>query len=305
MVKKNKTAEPARKTPVILDTDIGDDIDDTWALAMLLKSPELDVKLIVTDTADTRYRAKIVAKFLEISGRTDIPIGIGLIQESDGPRERQSLWVKDYNLENYSGLVYQDGVQALIESIMSNSEPVTLICIGPMPNIREALEREPGIAEKVRFIGMHGCFKRSHNGKEEIIAECNVVSDIAAAQAVFTAPWIDMTITPLDTCGVVRLCSENYKVIKECSNPVTRAVIENYRIWLQGRPDEMSSILFDTVAVYLAFSTDLLAMKKMGVRVDNRGFTVIDENARRMNVAMDWNNLEKFEELIVERLTSI
>ena len=34
------------RVPVILDTDIGGDIDDTWALAMLLKSPELDLKLV-------------------------------------------------------------------------------------------------------------------------------------------------------------------------------------------------------------------------------------------------------------------
>jgi len=63
-----------KKTPVILDTDIGGDIDDTWALAMMLKSPELDVKLVVTATGDTTYRAKIVARMLEIGGRTDVPV---------------------------------------------------------------------------------------------------------------------------------------------------------------------------------------------------------------------------------------
>ena len=66
------------KIPVILDTDIGGDIDDTWALAMMLKSPELDVKLVVTDTGNTTYRAKIAAKMLEIAGRTDVPVGVGL-----------------------------------------------------------------------------------------------------------------------------------------------------------------------------------------------------------------------------------
>jgi inosine-uridine nucleoside N-ribohydrolase len=50
--------------PVILDTDIGGDIDDTWALAMLLKSPELDLKLVVTDTGNTTYRAGVAAKLL-------------------------------------------------------------------------------------------------------------------------------------------------------------------------------------------------------------------------------------------------
>jgi len=293
------------KIPVILDTDIGGDIDDTWALAMLLKSPELDVKLIVTDTADTRYRAKIVAKFLEIGGRTDIPVGIGLVQESDGLHERQAPWVKDYELESYPGIVYKDGVDALIESIMSNPEPVTLVCIGPMPNIKEALEREPKITENARFVGMHGCFKRSHNGKEEVIAEYNVVKDIAAAKAVFTAPWIDMTITPLDACGVVRLRGKKYKAVQECSDPISRALIENYRIWLQGQPDEMSSILFDTVAIYLAFSTDLLVMKKMNVRVNDDGYTVEDSSARTVNCALDWKNLSAFEDLLVKHLTGV
>ena len=49
------------KIPVIFDTDIGDDIDDTWALVMLLKSPNLDVRLITTDYGNTVYRAKIVS----------------------------------------------------------------------------------------------------------------------------------------------------------------------------------------------------------------------------------------------------
>ena len=49
------------KIPVILDTDIGNDIDDTWALGMLLNSPEFDLKLLLTSTGDARYRAKVAA----------------------------------------------------------------------------------------------------------------------------------------------------------------------------------------------------------------------------------------------------
>jgi hypothetical protein len=54
-----------RRVPVILDTDIGDDIDDSWALPLLLRSPELDVKLITTATGDTTYRARLTARLLE------------------------------------------------------------------------------------------------------------------------------------------------------------------------------------------------------------------------------------------------
>ncbi|MHC4286219.1 MAG: nucleoside hydrolase [Planctomycetota bacterium] len=69
-------AAPAKKIPVIFDTDICDDIDDTWALVMLLQSSEFDIKLITTAVNNTPEKAKVVARILEIAGRTDIPIGI-------------------------------------------------------------------------------------------------------------------------------------------------------------------------------------------------------------------------------------
>src|SRR5262245_26985702 len=86
-------AAAPRRIPVILDTDIGDDIDDTWALVLALKSPDLDLKLVVTDYGNTEQRARLVARVLELAGRTDIPIGIGS-KENDEPGP-QAEWVKD------------------------------------------------------------------------------------------------------------------------------------------------------------------------------------------------------------------
>jgi len=299
----DKKRNPAGKIPVILDTDIGGDIDDTWALVMLLKSPELDVKLVVGDTGDTSYRAQLIAHLLEIAKRTDIPIGIGINQGAEPGRENQKPWVKDYQLGRYPGTIHADGVQAMINVIMGSPCPVTLVCIGPVSNIAEALRREPRIAAKCRFVGMFGSVSRGHGGSPTVIAEFNVVKDIKACQAVFTAPWAEMVITPLDTCGMVRLTGEKYQAVCRASDPLARAVIENYRIWLKGHPDEQSSILFDTVAIYLAFAEDLLVMENLGIRVTDDGFTRIDDTARRMRVAMEWENLGAFEDLLVRRLT--
>jgi len=306
-------AEPAEKAsrarakiPVILDTDIGDDIDDTWALALLLKSPELDVKMVVADTGDTTYRARIIAKMLEVARRTDVPVGVG-IPHSGGKRP-QAEWVADYDLDGYPGKVHKDGVAAMIELIMGSQEPLTLICIGPLPNIQAALEREPGIARRVRFVGMHGSVRRGYNGSPEVSKEWNVVANAKAAQKVFTAPW-PMTITPLDTCGLVRLKGEKYRKVAECQDPVTRAVITNYEIWHKagnpkatGRPDA-SSVLFDTVAVYLAFSTDLVNIERLPIRVTDDGFTRIDTQGKPIDCAISWKDLGAFEDLLVRRLT--
>src|SRR5512144_1165925 len=120
-------AQPAAKapTPVILDTDIGSDIDDTWALALLLASPELDLKMVVTDSHDVIGRARIVGKFLQKVGRTDVAVGIG--QRMDNRGGPQFEWAADYDLEAYPGTVHEDGVGAMVKTIMSSLQPITLI----------------------------------------------------------------------------------------------------------------------------------------------------------------------------------
>ena len=294
------------RIPVILDTDIGSDIDDTWALAMLLKSPELDVKLIVSDRDDTVYRAKLIGRMLEIAERTDLPIGVGMHRDNVYTRPRQAPWVEDYNLSRYPGTVYEDGVEALIQTIMQSPESLTLICVGPLPNIAAALEREPGIAERTRFVGMHGCIRHSRK-EERAMPESNVKNDIAACQKVFAAPWQEMVITPLDTCSFVTLQGDRYQKLRGANDPVMQAVMENYRIWAGDPkaphdPDTASSVLFDTVAVYLAFTTEHLVMERMGVRVTDEGLTVADLSARKMDVATDWRDLDAYEAFLVERL---
>ena len=299
--------KPGARIPVILDTDIGDDIDDTWALALLLRSPELDLKMVITDLGDTVYRAKIAAKLLEVAKRTDVAVGVGIRQrQGNGP---QAAWVSDYDLAKYPGKVHENGVDALIEMIMAAPQPLTLICIGPVPNIKAALAKQPEIAKRARFVGMHGSIRKGYGGGPKPQAEYNVKQDVKACQAIFTAAW-PMTITPLDTCGIICLRGEKYRKVAECTDPLTKAVIENYRIWWKaGNPNKpenitASSTLFDTVAIYLSFSTELINMERLAIRVTDDGFTREVPLGKAMDCAMSWKDLGKFEDFLVARLTS-
>jgi inosine-uridine nucleoside N-ribohydrolase len=295
--------------PVILDTDIGGDIDDTWALFFALRCPEIDVKLVTTDHGNTPERTRLLARLLEVAGRTDVPIGRGL-QTGAGPLN-QGEWIEGYDLSRYPGRIHEDGVQAFIDTIMASPEPVTVCATGPMPNLAAALEREPRIARKARFVGMHGSLRVGYGGKPEPDAEWNVRAAPAACRAVFRAPW-DVTVTPLDTCGLVRLRGERFARIRESADPVLGALMENYRIWHRTArwaeedpeiAERESSTLFDVVTVYLAFSEELLNMEDLGVRVRDDGFTVIDPAARSIRCATSWKDLDAFEELLVDRLT--
>ncbi len=305
----------SEKIPVILDTDIGGDIDDTWALAMLLKSPELDLKLVSTDTEDTIYRAKIVAKLLEIAGRTDVNIAVGIPNIGHPSIKPQIEWVEDYDLARYPGDVLHDGVQAIINTVMNSAKPITLICIGPVTNIADALRREPRIAERIRFVGMHGSFNWGITSNLKLamkpgrVVEWNVFCDVAAAQTVFSAPWQQATITPMDTCARVVLEGEHYRRLQDSKDLVVKAVLENYRIWSKAhdgkaQPDKHTSVLFDCVAVHLAYTTRWLKMQPMGVRIDDEGYTLESSSAREFNVALEWDDYDAFAADLVARLLS-
>jgi inosine-uridine nucleoside N-ribohydrolase len=299
-----------KKIPVIVDTDIGSDIDDMWALVFMLKCPELDPKLVVSCTGDTFYRAKLLAKTLELAGRTDVEVGVGIPLQNI--ISSQAPWVKDYDLARYPGKVHLDGVGAIVDAIMKSSEPYTLLALGPLPNLSAALLREPKIAERVRFVGMFGSIYKGYMGEPGPIATFNIGQFSYSARHVFEAPW-DMTVTPTDTCSRVRLTGEKYRKVYECKDSLIRALMENYRIWRQLyqkdryknlNPDIESSILFDTAAVYLAFSEELFKMEKLGLRVTPDGYTRIDPTAKIVSVAVEWKNLGSFEDFLVERLIS-
>src|SRR5258708_31193306 len=63
---------------VLLDTDVGDDIDDALALALVLRSPEIELKAVTTVFGDTRKRAHLAALVLQTFGRDAIPRAAGL-----------------------------------------------------------------------------------------------------------------------------------------------------------------------------------------------------------------------------------
>jgi inosine-uridine nucleoside N-ribohydrolase len=311
LVSRSRAAEPVTgrkpRIPVILATDIGDDIDDTWALGFLLKSPELDLKLALTEYGKPQYRGKLLAKFLQITGYGHVPVGLGPDVQPRG-EGGQAAWVKDYDLGSYPGEVFTDGIEALIRLIMKSAEPITVIGIGPLPNLAAALKAEPRLAQHARFVGMDGSVRLGYDGSKDISAEWNVKADVKAAQQVLNAPW-EITITPLDTCGLVTLEGARYRRVAEALDPVASTIIQNYRLWNRnnknpGDADHRSSVLFDTVAVYLAFTQELCQMERLGIQVSNDGFTRINEHGKPMEVATRWKSLDGYRDFLVSRLTA-
>ncbi|MCF3650505.1 nucleoside hydrolase [Synoicihabitans lomoniglobus] len=298
--------------PTVLSTDIGGDIDDTWALAHLLRSPELDLDLVLTETGESRYRAMVAAKFLEVAQRTDVTVALGVDfgVMSDADRH-QGPWVQGYDLDAYPGQVAEDGVQAFIDYVRAAEGTVTVIAIGPAPSVAAAVQRAPDIARKCRLLGMHGSFDIGYGGKPHPDAEYNVKADVAAFRALMAAPWQSIALTPLDTCGLVALDGENYhRVWRATDDPLARAVIENYCLWAPRQTwlncdffAVRSTTLFDNVAIYMAYADAFLEYEEIAFEVTDEGFTVRDpDGPYRAQVAVRWRDLPGFYRHLTQRL---
>ena len=117
--------------PVIFDTDAGSDIDDLYALALIVAHPELELLGVTTVAGDTRARARLVAKMLRLQGAPEVPVsaGLGVPSTLAGKPEaadyRQNLThchlVEEGDPEH--GAEYADGVEFILEKLSGADRP--------------------------------------------------------------------------------------------------------------------------------------------------------------------------------------
>lgn len=243
----------AASHPVIIDTDIGSDIDDSFAIGLALQSSEyLDVKLIVTCTDDTTVRAKIVGKLLTIAGHDAIPIGIGYANDN---KTRHILWnwAQDFNLSDYKGGVYEDGVDQMAKIILSSDTVVDIIAIGPMTNFPYLLQKYPDVVKKARIRAMAGSIYRGYDNSTTPAEEYNVMMCPECMQQLLKADW-DVTITPLDTCGTTTLPPQFSQPFIASSNLWSFGLGGSLLYFCTVLPCQLTtatSPLYDTVATLL------------------------------------------------------
>jgi inosine-uridine nucleoside N-ribohydrolase len=252
-------------TAVVLDTDIGTDIDDTWAIAQLLGTPALDLRLVTTVAGDTTYRARCAAALLAAGGRTDITVAAG-VGGVGRPEQPQGSLAAAAPLDSFA-----EGVDALVRACAD--APVTIIAIGPLSNLAAALERDPTITSRARLVAMCGSVHVGYRGAPGAVAEYNAAADVAATRAVLAAGWVDVLLTPLDTCGTVLLEGERYQRILAARSPLVTALVDSYREWCGERSthERRSTTLYDCVAVHLAHDESLWDIEDVALTVGDGG----------------------------------
>src|SRR5262245_10424073 len=146
---------------IVLDTDIGTDVDDALALALALASPEIELVAVTTVAGDTTLRARIAARLLALAGRDDIPVYPGCARALSSPGGfawfgHEGDGILDGSRDAVSG---EPAVDALLRLFGSGDE-IELVAIGPLTNVAVALEREPAFARRVARLTVMGGWLR-------------------------------------------------------------------------------------------------------------------------------------------------
>ena len=252
--------------PVILDTDIGDDIDDALALALALQSPELDVRAVVTVLQHLERRADLVWKILRLYGREDIPVGMGAEQPLLTPprtgevRQTSALSAEDRLPDDKR----RNGLGLYLDTILRSPRKVTVLAYGPLTNVALALKAEPRIAEKIeRLVLMNGVFFQGPR------LEYNTLRDPEAAAIVFSSGLPIITVG-LDVTMKCQLSLEDLKRLEGSSVPAVKFLSGLIQIWQEGKP-ERRPVLHDPLAVAVTFRPELIRTQVGRVEVETRG----------------------------------
>ncbi len=277
---------PAAPQLVIIDTDIGDDVDDAFAVGLALQSPELKILGITTAWGNTPLRAKLVARLLQETQRTDIPVAVGIEKY---PAQGKLTFSQARYAERGPDRSRPPAVDFLLEQIRQHPGEIILIAIGPETNLGAALERDPETFKKLkRVVLMGGSVYRGYDGfayptgNPQPQPEWNILCDIPAAQKLFGS-GVPLFVMPLDSTQIKLQELERARIFSS-GNALTDALTVLYHQWSYG--NQITPTLFDAVAVAYAIRPELCPTTPLRLRVDEQGSTKVETGTPNAQVCL-------------------
>lgn len=273
----------AQGSKLILDTDIGDDIDDAWALAFVISYAGFAPLGVTITHGNTPERAKIACKMLQVAKRDDIPVFVG--RKTNEKVFQQYTWAEDFATRRPAK---KSAADFIVETVKRYPGEVTLIAVGPLQNIADALRKEPDLGKYVkRVVLMSGCVYGTSYSPGKPIREWNVYQSTADAQLVYGA-GLPLTIVPLDSTTQVQLSDAERKRVADYDSPLTYALECLYRLWLSSPTQRMT--LHDQLAVAETARPGAFFGKQevLPLIVDEEGYTRIDrERGKPVKVCLE------------------
>ena len=286
---------------IIIDTDIGNDIDDAFAVGLALHSPEFKILGISSAWGDTHLRARLLSRLLQETGRTDIPVAMGIPKYPKGPDGfTQAAYAERGPEQNYP-----KALDFLLEQLRRYPGEITLLAIGPETNLGAAIDRDPETFRKLKRIVLmggsvyHGYSQFNYGNTKGPEPEWNILCDIQAAKKVFTS-GVPLYVMPLDSTQIKLQELERGEIFK-AGTPLTDALLVLYTQWAHGTG--LTPTLFDAVVVAYATHPELCPTQPMRLSVDDQGYTRLENGAPNAQVCLR-SSSDQFLEFFMPRIVA-
>jgi purine nucleosidase len=293
------TASAQARIPIILDTDIGDSIDDALALAFALQSPELDVRAVTTVIDDVESKTRLAWKMLGMYNRRDVALAMGASEPLLDPTT--SVASKEFEVLTRNDIIpdaaRKRAVDLIIDTALQSRGKITIVAIGPMTNIALALKTDPRIKNKIeRIVIMGGSYLSSET-------EYNVKRDRTAAEIVFQS-GVPITAVGLDVTSQCKLLEKDIDRMRLTNDPAGNFLIRLIDLAEQQTHDP-NPTLYDPLAIAAIFRPDLLSYQPGAVSVplSGPGQTIFKPAAGSKTEVAVKVNVPAFLDLFVDRVT--
>jgi inosine-uridine nucleoside N-ribohydrolase len=277
-------------TRILIDTDIGGDVDDALAVALAIHSPELDIAGISLVYESNEWRKGVLDNMLKIYKRTDIPVAIGAEKPLIG------LW----NGKKPPNLAENRAAEFIIR-LCDEDSGLVIAAIGPLTNIAAALCAAPRIAQGRKICLMGGAFNT-------VRPEWNIFCDPEAADIVFNS-GSDIYMVGLDITEKCRFTQEEVDAFAEKGGEgqlLHRMILKCISDFESAWSNKYLPILHDPLAVSSLLWNDHLTFKRENVIIElqgrhTRGATFKHQDGAAINVAVDVDS-RLFKERLIERI---
>ena len=299
-------------TSVILDTDIGTDVDDCLALGVILGSPELDLAGVTCVYGDVELRARMVQKLLRLRGVTGVPVVTGA--RPPLLNKRAVYWAGHEGIgllePGDEGLAAtgDEAVEFIVRAARERPGAIHLLAIGPLTNVALAILRDPHLGRNLAGLTIMGGSIRGPQSLHLPFVEHNIRCDPEAAQIVF-ASGIPLSLVPLDVTLRVSIRPADVARIRAAGTPYHHAVAE--QVDRYPRFGQLGhTYLHDPLAIATVVRPDLVRWRDAHLTVElggeqTAGMTLLRQptadlpaNAR---LALD-DDVERAEAFVAERL---
>jgi purine nucleosidase len=273
---------------ILIDADIGDDIDDAFALGLALSSPEFEILGVSASFGDTVTRAKMFDRMLGELGRSDIPVAMGTPTAVNLTAFTQRRYAEGGNI---APRPHANAVDFVLAQARKYPGQVTLVAIGPLPNVGAMIDKDPaGFRMLKRVVIMGGN-----------IRTLNDPYGVAASAKKLFASGVRLKVIPLDSTANLKLQEVARTSLFAHGSMLTNILAGLYYEW-SAATRSPTPIMYDPMTLASLLQPSLCPLTPLHITVDDLGNTIEAPGTPNAEVCLH-SDADAFAQFYVRRIT--